>query len=52
MTVKPRSLTKNIRKDLKEKMVLVCGPRQAGKTTDAKELIVKYINTGTLAGIN
>jgi predicted AAA+ superfamily ATPase len=41
MKVKPRYLTTNIQEDLKEKMVLVGGPRQVGKTTVAKELIEK-----------
>ena len=39
MIVKKRYLTKNIREDLKEKMVFLGGPRQVGKTTAARDLI-------------
>ena len=41
MTVKARYLTKNIREDLKEKMVFLGGPRQVGKTTAARNLIAR-----------
>jgi len=37
-----RYLEKLIRKDLKEKMVLLSGPRQVGKTTLSKQLYKKY----------
>jgi len=37
----PRYNEKAIREDLNRKMVLMAGPRQAGKTTLAKDLIKK-----------
>ena len=37
-----RYLTKNIISDLEEKMVLVGGPRQVGKTTLAAKLIAPF----------
>jgi predicted AAA+ superfamily ATPase len=51
MTVKARYLTKNIREDLKEKMVFLGGPRQVGKTTLARDIIARnykssYYNNG------
>ena len=43
-----RYLFEQIQKDLKEKMVFVCGPRQVGKTTLAREIFSKnssgYLN--------
>ena len=38
----PRNLAKNIKRDLKEKMVFLGGPRQVGKTTLAQSLIKNY----------
>ena len=39
MPIKQRYLTSAIEEDLKEKMVFLGGPRQAGKTTLARELL-------------
>lgn len=42
-----RYLTPHVRRDLKEKLVLLSGPRQVGKSTMAKELITEdgvYLN--------
>ena len=38
----PRNFIKNIKKDLKEKMVFIGGPRQVGKTTLAQFFIKNY----------
>jgi predicted AAA+ superfamily ATPase len=39
MSTFPRYLERQVRKDLKKKMVFVAGPRQVGKTTLAKAVL-------------